>query len=215
MNEREKTRGGRHWDPRAASRPRPGELRALRREGGGPGARSWATAGCQAARASPPARAPPAAQPARPFCGKLSHQNLGGATCRYTWTPASPRGCPHSAQTKPIEAESWAARSSAGRPLKTRALPGLPPLARPGAPAGRSQRPGLRAAVARTRRWGRGRRAGRQVPVRAARRPHSRVRTDEQPGEKAARAGTRASAPWPGRWASARPLPDAGAAGEA
>lgn len=150
-----------------------------------------------------------------PSVGNSPTRISAGPPARYTWTPASPRGCPHSAQTKPIEAESWAARSSAGRPLKTRALPGLPPLARPGAPAGRSQRPGLRAAVARTRRWGRGRRAGRQVPVRAARRPHSRVRTDEQPGEKAARAGTRASAPWPGRWASARLLPDAGAAGEA
>lgn len=81
MNEREKTRGGKHWDPRGASRPRSRRAAGAQEGGRRAGRPKLGGRGVSGARASPPARAPPAAQPARPFCGKLSHQNLGEATC--------------------------------------------------------------------------------------------------------------------------------------
>lgn len=159
MKERRQGEGntGTRGEPRALG---PGELRALRREGGGPGARSWVAAGCQAPG---PRRQRglllPLSLPG-PSVGNSPTRISARPPARHTWTLASPRGCPHSAQTKPIEAESWAARSSSARPLKIRALPGLPPLARPGAPAGRSQRPrakgGRRPYPALGARWARG-----------------------------------------------------------
>lgn len=109
---KERRQGRETLGPEGSLAPRTGgALRALRREGGGPRARSWVAAGCQAAGASPPARGPPASQPAWPFCGKLSQQSLGGHL------PRTPGRCPlllqgaPSAQTKPVLAESWAQRS--------------------------------------------------------------------------------------------------------
>lgn len=166
MNEREKTRGGKHWDPRGASRPRPG--RSCGRSGGRAAgrARSWAAAGCQASWASPPASAGSSCRSARPALLWETFPPESRPPAPYAWTLASPRGGPHSAP-RPVRRRAGPsaapARTGAGRPLKPRrALPGLPPLARAGRQPGGPSVPG----------------PGPPTPGGTARCPHSRVHTD-------------------------------------
>ena len=135
MNEREKTRGGKHWDPRGASRPPPGRA-AGALEGGRP--RGAGRPGLPASSAPPAARLPGAS-----FAGNFPRR----ISARPVYCPVR-LGAGVSSRVptlpKPTGAEGWAERGFSAHfywvAAEGGSLPRLPP--RPAAGGRRATGPG-------------------------------------------------------------------------
>lgn len=121
MNEREKTRGGKHWGPRGASRPPPGRA-AGALEGGRP--RGAGRPGLPASSALP------LACPAVLLRETSREESQPGlSTVPSAWALGSPRGCPPCPNQLGRRAgpSAASARTSIGWPLKAGVCPGCHP----------------------------------------------------------------------------------------